>query len=137
MNKEITIIELLNNIAKGKIEIGTKFNWHYRFNDVKLIYMERCGAIGLYFEDGINDVTSEIRYTGLFERYNYQILNDKVEILEEDKSIIEKIEVKEDIVCGKYIENENIAKCYIKTHDKIIIDKLNEIIEFLNRKEDK
>ena len=68
-----------------------------------------------------------------FENRINIILND----FEEDKFIIEKIEVKEDIVCGKYIENENIARCYIKTHDKIIIDKLNEIIEFLNRKEDK
>lgn len=136
MNKEITIIELLNNIAKGKIEIGTKFNWHYRFNDVKLIYMKRCGAIGLYFKDGINDVTGEIRYTGLFERYNYQILNDKVEILE-DKPIIEKIKIEQDSPTHFYIRNEYGTKCGLTKHSKIIAEKLNEVIDCINRKEDK
>ena len=128
MNKEITIIELLNNIAKGKIEIGTKFNWHYRFNDVKLIYMERCGAIGLYFEDGINDVTSEIRYTGLFERYNYQILNDKVEILEENKPIIEKINLDRVPLKGKEVP---------RAIDYLLEGRINEIIDYINRKENK
>lgn len=56
------------------------------------------------------------------------------EVIEGDKPIIEKIEIEEDFVCNKYIENEHGARCHIKSHDKIIIDKLNEIIEFLNDK---
>ena len=61
-------------------------------------------------------------------------LKYKAEILEEDKPIIEKIEIEEDIVCNKFVRNEYGAKCYIKTHDKIVIEKLNEVIEFLNDK---
>ena len=75
----------------------------------------------------------------LFDKLDNKIifLNDKVEILEEDKSIIEKIEIEEDIVCNKFVKNEYGAKCYIKTHDKIVIEKLNQVIDYINRKEDK
>lgn len=114
MNKEITILELFNSYAKP-IKQPRKIKYRNK----------------IYVYDG-NAVLGQLinEYQGNI----IALLNEKVEILEEDKPIIEKIEIEEDFVCNKYIENEHGARCHIKSHDKIIIDKLNEIIEFLNDK---
>ena len=80
------VIDLLNKIAKEEVELGTKFIWHYKFEDVILTFMKRYGALGLFFEEGKNS-DGEIRWIGLLERYNYQILNCEVEIIEEEKEL--------------------------------------------------
>lgn len=53
-------------------------------------------------------------------------------------NIIEKIEIEEDILFNSFIKNKNGAKCSIKSHDKVIIEKLNEVIDYINenKKED-
>lgn len=130
MNK-IRIIDLLNKIANGEIEEGKKFNWHYKIKDVELTYMKRCGAIGLYFKDGINTITGEIRYTGLFERYNYQILNDEVEIIEEPKKI-EKLSYQQ---IGSYLLEKNEKLAYTNEINKQINKlgtKINEMVDYIN-----
>ena len=62
-------------------------------------------------------------------------LKYKVEILEEDKPIIEKLNIESDSPTHFYIRNEYGTKCGLTKHSKMIADKLNEIIEFLNKKE--
>ena len=75
----------------------------------------------------------------IFDKLDNKIifLNDKVEILEKDKPIIEKINIESDSPTHFYIRNEYGTKCSLTKHSKMIADKLNEVIEFLNRKEDK
>lgn len=68
----------------------------------------------------------------LFSKYRIDYcLNDKVEIIdkEENKPIIETIKRKEYQECGISIVEEPSIKD--------IVDKINEIIDYLNRKEDK
>lgn len=50
-------------------------------------------------------------------------------------NIIEKIEIEEDILFNSFIKNKYGAKCSIKSHDKVIIEKLNEVIDYINENE--
>ena len=61
----------------------------------------------------------------------------KVEIIEEDKPIIEKIKIEQDSPTHFYIRNEYGTKCGLTKHSKIIAEKLNEVIDCIIRKEDK
>lgn len=125
MNKTITIYELLGLIKDGKAPKMIKYKDN---NYIFTGYDYRCI---------LTDIEKGFVEYWLIGNYNQELnflLNEKIEILEEDKPIIEKIEIEEDFVCNKYIENEHGARCHIKSHDKIIIDKLNEVIEFLNDK---
>lgn len=123
--KTIKIIDLLNKIAKGEIELGTKFIWHYKFNDITLSFMERCGALGLFFEEGLK-IDGEIRWVGLFERYNYSILNDEVEIIEEEQDI-EELDVDEMMY---QLEYGNIK---ISEAVEVNAKKINELIKAVNK----
>lgn len=128
MKNKISVYELLGLIKDGKAPKIVKWE-DYIFSFYNDDYL--CKN-----EDFIKNRETNYLLCYLFSLPG-SALNIKVEILEEDKPIIEKIEIHEDIVCNKYIENEHGARCYIKTHDKIIIDRLNEIIDYINRKEDK
>lgn len=128
------VIDLLNKIAKGEVELGTKFIWHYRGGDVILTFMTRCGALGLFFEEGINS-DGEIRWVGLFERYNYQILNDEVEMIEEEKEI-EKINyysIGINQIAVDYIENNEKKHFWLNKKEKYFADKINELIDEINK----
>ena len=127
MKNEITIYELLGLIKDEKAPKKIKYNNRtYEFKEIE-------EGTGYVYESGIVKIwlSNEIEFD------ISRCLNEKVEILEEDKPIIEKIEIEEDIVCNKFVKNEYGAKCYIKTHDKIVIEKLNQVIDYINRKEDK
>ena len=110
------VIDLLNKIAKEEVELGTNFKLHYEFYDVILTFMKRYGALGLFFEEGKNS-DGEIRWIGLLERYNYQILNCEIEIIGEEKEI-EKLKYKS---TNSHIEDT-----------KEIIKKVNELIDVIN-----
>ena len=114
------IIDLLNKIANGEIKLGTKFNWHYKLYDIELIFTERQGALGLYFQ-------KEDRLIGLFERFNYQILNDEVEILEE-KKILEKL----DHLIGYDIQQFDDLKEYVEITTNDLFGKINKVIDTLD-----
>lgn len=121
MNRIITVYELLGLIkddnAPKKIKVLDEIYEYEKYN--KFYYNKNGYSLyRLFYEEG-------------------NALDIEVEILEEDKPIIEKIEIEEDIVCNKFVRNEYGAKCYIKTHDKIVIEKLNEVIDYINRKENK
>jgi hypothetical protein len=97
-NKEMKVIDLLNKIANNEIKLETKFNWHYKWKDITLLFTKRCGALGLFFEDGkLPD--GDPNYIGLFERFNCQILNDEVEIIDETDVEFEDIEEMEEYSC--------------------------------------
>ena len=124
MNKEITIYELLGLINDGKAPRKIKYE-----NDV--FYLHEYDYI-CENNDFINSHETNYLLCFIFSLPE-NVLNIKVEILEEDKSTIEKIKIEEDIVCNKFIRNEYGSSCYIKTHDRIIIEKLNEVIDYINK----
>lgn len=124
MNKEITIYELLGLIKDGKAPKKIKYNNRtYEFKEIE-------EGTGYVYESGIvkfwlsNEIEFDIS----------RCLNEKVEILEEDKPIIEKLNIESDSPTHFYIRNEYGTKCSLTKHSKMIADKLNEIIEFLNNK---
>ena len=115
MNKFITVYELLGLIKDGKAPKKIEYK----------------GDTYIYAGDdySINDN----REDWLITKYDYfltNFLNEKVKILEEDKPIIEKISIS-----GKDIHKLENLGIYNIIED--IEAKLNEVIEFLNRKEDK
>lgn len=115
MNKEITIIELLNKIANGeKLPQKIKYeNVVYEYEDLDKEYQNKDGDDFFAFT------------------YVPYHLYDKVEIIEEDKDI-EEIKIDGDFG-GKYITNEQGDNCYIKSHDETMINKLNEVIREVNK----
>ena len=124
MNNFVTVYELLGLFKDGKIKEGTYIKYYDRIweNDEKL-YVCLKNIINKLDEGAIE-------------------LNDQVKILEEDKSIIEKITLKgEDIrfgIMSEWLEfnpNENEQK--ICSAIESIGIKLNEVISYINRKEDK
>ena len=128
MNKIISVYELLGLIKDGKAPKMIKYkDNNYTFTG----YDYRCI---------LTDIEKGFVEYWLIGNYNQDLrhlLNDKVEILEEDKSIIEKIDT----------TTENtlfIMECFTGIPEKgqdwnfnVLKDKLNEVIDYLNRKEDK
>ena len=120
MNKIITIYDLLGLIKDGK-------------PPKKIIYDNKKYFIEVH-DYSLNDE----KVFWLFKDNNIiQIMTKKVEILEEDKPIIEKLNIESDSPTHFYIRNEYGTKCSLTKHSKMIADKLNEIIDYINRKEDK
>ena len=121
MKKIISVYELLGLIKDGKAPKKIEYK----------------GDTYIYAGDdySINDN----REDWLITKYDYfltNFLNEKVEILEEDKPIIEKLNIENDSPTHFYITNEYGTKCGLTKHSKMIADKLNEIIDYINRKED-
>ena len=128
MKNKISVYELLGLIKDGKAPkmikykdnnyIFTGYDYHCILTDIEKGFVEYR-----LIKNYIHDLQS--------------ILNEKVEILEEDKSMIEKIDT----------TSENTLftmECFTGIPEKaqdwnfnVLKDKLNEVIEFLNRKEDK
>ena len=128
MNNFVTVYELLGLIKDGKAPKKIIYNDNvYEFTD----YDYRC--IVTEIEKGF----VEYWLIGNYNQDLRHLLNDKVEILEEDKSIIEKIDT----------TSENTLftmECFTGIPEKaqdwnfnVLKNKLNEVIDYLNRKEDK
>lgn len=127
MNKEITIYELLGLIKDEKAPKKIKYNNRtYEFKEIE-------EGTGYVYESGIVKIwlSNEIEFD------ISRCLNEKVEILEENKPIIEKINIEQDSSKHFYIKNEYGTKCSLTKHSKIIADKLNKVIDYINRREDK
>jgi hypothetical protein len=115
------IIDLLNKIANGE-EVPKKIKvldtiYYLCENDASnqcyFSEKEGCGGIGLKFD------TSN--------------LNDEIEIIEEDKEI-EKLKIVENGSINSYaLLDKNGTKCALTKHSKIIADKINEIIDVINK----
>lgn len=116
------IIDLLNKIANGE-EVPKKIKWE------NIIY-----AYSEYDKDYLEYPFSDEEYKGLFNiRYNIliQFLNDELEIIEEDKKI-ENLDIKQE----KNIKNNwkwKLNNYCISTPQKIMADKINELIDEVNK----
>ena len=119
--QEIDIIELLQRVKEGKapkkIQVGNFiYSWHTEVEG--------------YFRSVIDN--NYISVTADFDIFN--ILDTKIKIL--DKPIIEELEISRDVF-GKnpiLIKKDGKANT-LRTIDAEIIDKINEIIDFINNKE--
>ena len=119
MNNTISVYELLGLIKDGKAPKKIKYK----------------GDTYIYAGDdySINDN----REDWLITKYDYFLtifLTEEVEILEEDKPIIEKLYIgKNDITYDDgAIDADELVDNFIDVKDK-----LNEVIDYINRKEDK
>ena len=107
MNKEITMIELLNNLCNGM-----KIKGKFKTSDWTVF----------------NDIESLLDYEGLKD-YDYDLsmviesLNDKVEIIEEDKKI-EKL--------SRCSWQENGVTIQEMVSIDAVFDKVNELIDVVN-----
>lgn len=110
------IIDLLNEIAKNKIKLGTKFVWYHGVEEITLIFKERFAAPGLYFEEEEKE---------LFEVYSYAILN---EIVVEIKNNFENIEE----LSYKYVNTYGNISQHRKSEEPLI-DKINLLIKNQNK----
>ena len=121
MNKIISVYELLGLIKDGKAPKKIKFD------DTEY----KCGN-GYYYR-----IDNEIPKIFTNEYNIFLCLNDKVEILEEDKPIIEKINGGMVTSRAVYTNFNDVFKDMSKSYETIddIIIKLNEVIDYINRKE--
>ena len=119
MNKIITVYDLLGLIKDGK-------------PPKKIIYDNKKYFIEVH-DYSLNDE----KVFWLFKDNNIiQIMTKKVEILEEDKPIIEKIKMNGESFYSEYI-NSWIKKENSDAYCEYLSNKLNEVIDYINRKEDK
>lgn len=113
------IIDLLNKIANGE-EVPKKIKYDNQ------VFEYRKDMLDYYCYD------YDLNLMG------YQkVLNDEIEILEEEKKIPEKLDIRQE----KNIKNNWKWKVYGKEHSynisipqKIIADKLNEVLDYLKSK---
>lgn len=64
-------------------------------------------------------------------------LTDEVEILEEEKKRPEKLKIEQDTPTSNYyIRNEYGTKCGLTKHSKMIVETLNQLIDYLKSKGD-
>ena len=116
MNKEITIYELLGFIKDDKAPKKIKYEY--------LVYELTFERNDYYCKQEMRWFTSEINSLG--------VLNNKVEILEEDKDI-EELKIENDNPTHFYIRDERGTKCGMTKHSKLIADKINEVIREVNK----
>ena len=105
------VIDLLNKIANGK-EVPKYITYVNRLNG-------EFATIMICKEDIIYKLNNDIIE-----------LNSVVEAIEEEKKIPEKLEIEKDD--NSFIRDKFYNKVYISTQDKIIINKINEIIDYLD-----
>ena len=115
------IIDLLNKIANGE-EVPKKI----RINNV------------IYEYRGFMYCTEKANYQDiedyLFGKWNFNILNNEVEILEEEKKIPEKLKIEDDgNTITLYGEKEN-EWTILDNVDVIVCNKINSIIDYLKSK---
>lgn len=126
MNKIITIYELLGLMKDGKAPHSILFKnevWFWGYDTYTT------------FECLNKTPDAQI---SLFSKYRIDYcLNDKVEIIDdaENKSIIEKLKVKDNKVIGKW-ENGSDYHYTLSAPQVVIINKINEIISYLKDKEE-
>ena len=112
------VIDLLNKISNGeevpkKIKYNNKI-WNYREGIMEYISDDTCFSLS---------------------NFEFDVLNDEVEILEEEKKLPEKLKIEQDTPNSNYyIRNENGTKCALTKHSKMIAETLNQVIDYLKSK---
>lgn len=121
-----TMYELLGMVKDGKVPEKIKYN--------NKIYFAKGNAT-----EGFAEYFSDEDEWGFNHYVRYENLNKEVEILEEPKGIPEKLETYKDRnneiflhdLCYKYMP---IHKDSLTSNEQVIIDKLNELIDYLESK---
>ena len=110
------IIDLLNKIANGE-EVPKYIKYYDKFHSKEDI-MLCCYASLIYkLDNNIVDLTDEV-----------EIPDD------EEKGLPEKLVIEQDSPTSNYyIRNEYGTKCGLTKHSKIIVDKLNDLIDYLKK----
>ena len=117
---KITMYELLGLVKDGKTP-------KIKFNNSIYEYHDKEHGYCRYYHDNTYICLNT-------DYYLFDILNDEVEILEEEKKIPEKLDIYEDEE-GHYFIDKHCKKIYI-TSDEInfIVEEFNEIIDYLKSK---
>ena len=105
------LIDILNLIAKGELEEGTKIKWR---RDV-------------YTYNGDDEFVDEENYSDLWEDMYLGSLNEEIEIIAKDTNVATKIE-ELDVSCTTWND------LYIEQKANVLFNKLNEVIRVLNRR---
>lgn len=122
MNK-IRIIDLLNKIANGE-EVPKKIKFYGKYY---IWYDNRyTGNEGYCLEPLKSDSNSFLEINTVYD------LNNEVEIIEEEKKIPKKLEYYDDSIAWVIDDVGQLSDV-----DKVIIDKLNDVIDYLKSKGDK
>lgn len=114
------VIDLLNKIANGE-EVPKRI----KYKSIILCYHEE--------EQDYNSYWGRYLFEHLFKKYETKsFINDEIEIIEDTPKKIEKLKNWYSVgLNDKYIKTENIF-----VTDKKIVDKLNELIDYINNKEE-
>ena len=121
---KIKLIDLLNMIYENKLKENTLIKASY--SDKSCEYWRYINnKFIVFYDEGKTETTGYINVLSYLKEKNFT-----VEIIEEDKPIIESISI-----IGKDIHKLEELGIYDIVEN--IDCKLNEIIDFLNRKEDK
>ena len=112
MNKEINVYELLGLIKDGKAPRIIRI-----FEDLIYVFDEKEN---FYYNNGSS------LYRMFYDLGN--ALEEKVEILEENEPIIEKLNLDKEPLKGREVP---------RAIDYLLEGRINEIIDYINRKEDK
>lgn len=124
MNKKITLYELLGLVKDGQAPKKIKVTGHiYEFDEEYGFYYTKSEKNNLNYALG-----------GLSDEINLVVnaFNKNVEIIEEKK--IEKITLLNNGSPNSYaIYDENGTKCALTKHSKVMVDKINEIIDVINK----
>lgn len=127
------IIDLLNKIANGEdVPVKIKYKGRILYYDDEDNETNNYNATFNYYDKDGNK--------GLFSGWIGQYINNEVEILEEEKKIPEKLETFKDKnneiflddLCYKYMP---IHKDSLSFNEQVIVDKLNEALDYLKSKE--
>lgn len=124
MNNTISVYDLLGLIKDGKVPKKIKWKGNVlEFDGEDYKYYKGAETLS---EDSL------VKYIAVGN------LNDKVEIIncEKDKPIIEKLKIKDNKVIGKW-ENGSDYHYTLSAPQVVIINKINQVIDYINRKEDK
>lgn len=120
------VIDILNKIANGE-EVPQEIKYRniiFVYDKVCMIYLDKRNDNEKY-----NDLLIEL------SNHKGSSLNDEVEILEEDKKI-EKIKTNHSVSTNKnYMEVNDKQNYVIREVDKLLIDKINEVIDYINKEE--
>lgn len=118
MNKKITLYELLGLIKDGQAP-----------KRIKQIFNDGFKEEYILDKEGWYETTDKTTKMNIFKADK---LNSIVEILEEEKKI-EKITLLNNGNPNSYaIYDENGTKCALTKHSKVMVDKINEIIDEIN-----
>lgn len=119
MNKIITMYELLGMMKDGKAPkriLYDNYIWSWTGDDYQTI---------------LKNEKEQFLITGMYYTWLTEFLNDTVEILEEEKKLPKKIEYYDDSIAWVI---DNVGQ--LSDVDKVIIDKLNEVLDYLKSKGD-